>query len=116
MRTPWSSPRSSTGRLTGDEIRTVSGFVANRELLYETYLDSLPAAAGQKLDALLARTRHPGPARRGGTSSSPRAPPRTRAIDAGRWEELSKPVRTYLDTGSDTGHTLFEEHVSPDTP
>jgi hypothetical protein len=103
------------GRITSEEIRTLSGLVANRELLYNTYLGSLPAVGRSQLQDFWRgpRTESLRDAEDRLIAAGPVQDPRT--IDAERWQQIADPVLKYLDHGSEMGHGLFQQHVSPDT-
>lgn len=103
------------GQITSEDIRTLSGLVANRELLYDTYLDALPVEGRSQLQDYWrgpdteslrdAETRL--------IAAGPVKNPRT--IDSERWQQIAGPVLKYLGHGSEMGHGLFAQHVAPDT-
>ncbi|MCI4040798.1 nitrate- and nitrite sensing domain-containing protein [Streptomyces sp. TRM75563] len=101
------------GRFTTSELRQISGLVAQRELLYEVSLESLPAAERRRVeqfwgspdteplrtaeDALIAA----GPTKRPG------------AVDAARWEEAAVPVLDRLANDSTEMGNRFQDRAEP---
>ncbi|KIF73465.1 histidine kinase [Streptomyces sp. 150FB] len=103
------------GQITSEEIRTLSGLVANRELLYNTYLDALPVEGRSQLQDYWRGpdTESLRDAENRLIAAGPVKNPRT--IDSERWQQIADPVLKYLGHGSQMGHGLFSQHVSPDT-
>ncbi|MEV7053715.1 sensor histidine kinase [Streptomyces anulatus] len=101
------------GRFTTSELRQISGLVAQRELLYEVSLESLPAGERRRVeqfwgspdteplrtaeDALIAA----------GPTKSPGA------VDADRWEESAVPVLDRLAGDATEMGNRFQDRAEP---
>ncbi|MEV0780471.1 nitrate- and nitrite sensing domain-containing protein [Streptomyces sp. NPDC050433] len=102
-----------TRRITSDEIRLVSDFVANRTLLYETNLDVLPASEREIYEQYW-----------GGPGTQPLreaeeqfitagAGKDTASVDAARWQESSNPVLQNLEREGEAADDRYQDRVDP---